>query len=292
MSEQRAIELVGPEGVPLRFELATVLERGLAFSLDLFVILVLGALLIAPALFAGSVVADAFGITLLLGFFLIRYFYFFAFEAAWRGTTPGKRALELRVVARNGGRLETDAIFARNLMRDLELFLPLLVWVMPESLVGPSPPWLWLPATAWVFALGLLPLLTKERVRVGDLVGGTRVVRVPTRALLGDEARFTPTTRGTIRFAEKHLSVYGEHELETLATLLRTLDRREVDEDELRTVTTAIATRTGYDGPEPQRHPALFLRAFYIQQRAALERRLVLGERKADKHDSGNGELK
>jgi uncharacterized RDD family membrane protein YckC len=290
MREQRAIELVGPEGVPLRFELATVLERALAFSLDLFVILVLGALLIAPALFAGSVVVDAFGITLLLGLFLIRYFYFFAFEVAWRGTTPGKRALELRVVARNGGRLETDAIFARNLMRDLELFLPLLVWVMPESLVGPSPPWLWLPATAWVFALGVLPFLTTERVRVGDLVGGTRVVRVPTRALLGDEARFTPTARGTIGFAARHLAVYGEHELETLATLLRTLDRREVDEDELRIVTNTIARRIEYDGPEPQRHPALFLRAFYIQQRAALERRLILGERKADKHDSGNGE--
>lgn len=285
MIRDRTIELIGPEGVPLHFELGSALERVLAFSLDAMLILLSTLLLLLPAIFAGQLAVDAFGIVALLGFFVIRYFYFFFFEGLWRGATPGKRALDLRVIARDGGALDLDAIFARNLTRDVELFLPLLVWIVPSTLVGPSPAWLWIPATAWVFVISLLPVITRERVRVGDLVGGTRVVRVPTRTLLGDEARYTATTRGTLVFSPDHLRVYGEHELETLATLLRTLDKHEVDDAELRLVAETIARRTGFSGPEPTRHPALFLRTFYVQQRAALERRLVFGERKADKHD-------
>lgn len=288
MSRDRSIELVGPEGVPLHFELGTVFERAIAFSLDAMLIFVSTALLLLPAVMAGQVSGDAVGVIALLGFFVIRYFYFFAFEGLWRGATPGKRALDLRVIARNGGTLDLDAIFARNLTRDVELLLPLIVWLAPATLVGPSPAWLWLPATVWVFAMSLLPVFTRERVRVGDLVGGTRVVRVPTRVLQGDQARYTSTTRGTLVFSPEHLRVYGEHELETLATLLRTLDKHAVDEEELRLVAETIARRTGFAGPEPTRHPALFLRTFYIQQRAALERRLVFGDRKADKHDGAS----
>lgn len=286
MNGHRAIELVGPEGVPLRFELATVLERALAFTLDLVVILLLAAVLIVPAVLAGSIVHDAFGIILLLGFFLVRYFYFFGFESVWRGTTPGKRALDLRVVSRDGGRLGMDAVFARSVMRDIELFLPILVWLMPESLVGPSPRWLWVPATAWVFALTALPLLTRERVRIGDLVGGTRVVRVPSKNLLGDKARPTPTAESPIVFGARQLAVYGEHELETLATLLRTIDTHGVKQTDLVVVTRTIAKRIEYPGPEPATRPVAFLRAFYAQQRAVLERDLIFGRRKVDKHDS------
>lgn len=286
MSRERTVELVGPEGVPLRFELAAVLERAFAFSLDLFFIIVVGVLLLAPALVAGTIAEDAIGIVLLLGLFLVRYFYFFGFESFWRGTTPGKRVLELRVVSRDGGRLGMDAIFARNLTRDIELFLPILVWIMPEALVGPSPPWLWIPATIWVFALSAMPLFTKERVRMGDLVGGTRIVRVPRKTLLTDKAHVDLLAQAGIEFSREQLSVYGEHELETLATLLRTIDDHDVKLDDLRKVSGAIAKRIGYVGPEPLVNPVTFLRSFYRQQRASLERALLFGYRKANKHDS------
>ena len=42
----------------------------------------------------------------------------------WRGITPGKRVFGLRVIDRGGGALRADAVIARNLMREIEVFLP------------------------------------------------------------------------------------------------------------------------------------------------------------------------
>ena len=78
----------------------------------------------------------------LLGFFLLRNFYFILFETAPRAATPGKRALGLRVAARDGGRLTADAIFARNAMRELEVFLPLTFLVAASADGDPVDGWL------------------------------------------------------------------------------------------------------------------------------------------------------
>ena len=63
---------------------------------------------------------------LILLVFLSRYGYFLCFELGPRGATPGKRALGIRVAARGGGRLTAEAVIARNLMRDVEVFIPLI----------------------------------------------------------------------------------------------------------------------------------------------------------------------
>jgi uncharacterized RDD family membrane protein YckC len=60
----------------------------------------------------------------MLGFFMLRTFWFIGFELGSRAATPGKRLMGIRVVARDGGRLTADAVVARNLIRELELFLP------------------------------------------------------------------------------------------------------------------------------------------------------------------------
>src|SRR4029077_5810449 len=57
--------------------------------------------------------------------FLVRNLYFVYFEIAWRGATPGKRAVGLRVIDRHGGPLLPTAVIARNLTREVEMFLPL-----------------------------------------------------------------------------------------------------------------------------------------------------------------------
>src|SRR3546814_9024800 len=54
-------------------------------------------------------------------------FWFIGFELGSRAATPGKRLMGIRVVARDGGRLTADAVVARNLIRELELFLPLMM---------------------------------------------------------------------------------------------------------------------------------------------------------------------
>ena len=84
------------------------------------------------------------GSAALLLSFALRSFYFIFFELRWQGATPGKRALGLRVIDRKGGRLKPEAVFARNLMREVEMFLPIsLLWVIVVA--------------GWLFMLGKVP---------------------------------------------------------------------------------------------------------------------------------------
>ena len=69
--------------------------------------------------------------------FLARYGYFLAFELGPRGATPGKRLIGIRVASRDGGRLTAEAVIARNLLRDIELFLPLaFIQIAPTGAAG------------------------------------------------------------------------------------------------------------------------------------------------------------
>ena len=97
-----------------------------AFAVD--AALIVGAT-IALALVTIPLTAATRGLGLavgLLAFFLLRNFYFSWFECRWHGATPGKRLLGLRVIDAHGGTLTPEAVLARNLMREVELFLPLV----------------------------------------------------------------------------------------------------------------------------------------------------------------------
>ena len=278
--------LVTPEGVPLTFQLAEPFERLGAFVIDMvlltlsIVLLMIGLGLALPV----GVPSDIVFALILLGLFVVRNGYFVFFEAQFGGSTPGKRLLRLRVVARDGGGLGTEAVFARNLLRDIELFGPLVALTAPRQIVGSAPFWLALSAALWLLLVSAMPLLTRRRQRAGDLVADTLVVRVPMARLQVDEAAPASRSAGGVTFTTKQLSVYGEFELETLADLLRQSEER-ADTTDLVIVARTIAQKIGYSGPEPMQTPERFLRAFYRAQRAALERRLLLGHRKADKHD-------
>jgi uncharacterized RDD family membrane protein YckC len=283
---ERFVHLITPEGADLVFALATVGERAIAFSVDVVIILVIAFVFVVAVSFAaglaGSALIFAF---LVLGLFAIRWGYFLFFEAFLQGSTPGKRFFGLRVVSRDGARLSMESIVARNVLRDLELFLPLAFSAAPTEVLS-APWWLRLPAVLWVILLVGLPLFTRERTRAGDLVAGTIVVRAPKILLVRDEA---VGHRSGLRFTKQQLAVYGEHELETLADLLRKLDAGQATDDDLRVVAEAIARRVRFEGREPAQRPAAFLRAFYAEQRAELERELVLGRRIADKTERREG---
>src|SRR4030095_10505645 len=97
-SGRRQTTVLTPEGVELRVELAERGERAGAFLIDaLFVVgavlvLVFGTIWLMTVL---EGYALAFGLVV---FFLLRTFYFSFFELIWRGRTPGKRLLRLRVI--------------------------------------------------------------------------------------------------------------------------------------------------------------------------------------------------
>lgn len=284
MSAPPQVRLLAPEGTEIGLELASVGERAIAYALDVFFSQLVLILFVVLG-FAASLLTSSEHVLALvvLGAFVIRHGYFLFFETRFQGSTPAKRILGLRVVSRDGAQLGLDAIIARNVMRDLEVMLPIALLAAPEAVVGRAPAWLAYPAIAWLAVIALLPLLSRERTRAGDLVAGTVVVRVPKSALLRDEARAARNAR--VQLTREQLSVYGEHELETLAGLLRSYEAGKADDADLRVVAATIAKRIGYEGVEPERTPALFLRAFYRDQRAELERNLVLGRRIADKHE-------
>ena len=277
LRDERA--LVTPEGVALRLALAPVSERVAALLLDLAIMigvliafsLIVALLLIGSArLDTGPVMAAIW----LLGAFALRNFWFIHFEAGPRAATPGKRALGLRVAARDGGRLRVDAVFARNLMRELEFFLPLSLLGAARFSEGVDE-WTALAGLVWTLAFLLLPLVNHDRLRLGDVVAGTWVIRAPRPSLGADLARAERAARD---FTDAELETYGEHELATLEGVLR-----RGEDAQIAVVAAAIRARLGRvaDGSGDR----AFLTDYYGALRDRLERGLLFGRRRRDKHD-------
>ncbi len=282
---ERTREVVTPEGVPIRFAVALAGDRLGAFLLDLVVIgLIVLAIVLPLALLAtrGLFEADVVLAAAFLAIFLVRTFYFTFFELSWQGQTPGKRRLRLRAVEARGGPLTAEAIIARNLTREVELFLPLVALFAPDALFGGAPGWARLAALAWMVVFGFLPLFNKDRLRVGDLIAGTVVVRTPDAVLLEDLS--SARAREEIAFTDAQLDVYGVYELQVLEDVLRGRGRAGHAEA-VRTVAEKVREKIGWTGPALADEP--FLDAFYAALRGRLERRLLFGKRRADKHDKG-----
>lgn len=275
--EGKVRELVTPEGVDLRLVLAENGERIAAFFLDLAIMvggliaMTVAILLIgfATAFTPGELLVSVW----LLGFFFLRNFYFIAFELTPRGATPGKRVVGLRVAMRDGGPLTAEAIFSRNAMREIELFLPLGLLV---SQGGGVDGWLDLIGVIWCAVFVFFPLFNKDRLRVGDLVGGTWVVRAPKRVLDIDLTGLE--TGATVTFTPEQLDVYGVKELTVLEDVLR---HREPEV--MRAVAERIRAKIGMR--DIGIRDIEFLQAYYTGLRKHLESRLLFGRRRKDKYD-------
>lgn len=263
--------LVTPEGVDLGVMLGNAGARLGAFVLDAMILILALVLMSLLAVFGlRSAGAEMMGIVWLLGFFVLRNLYFIAMELRPRAATLGKRMIGLRVVARSGGRLTADAVVARNLMREIEVFLPItLLFVSDDGFTR-------IAGVCWAAVFLFFPLFNRDRLRVGDLLAGTWVIR-SSRARIAND--LTRTTANEIVFTPAQLEAYGIYELETLEDVLRTTDAKA-----RQTVADAIVTRIGWVGTADT---DAFLRAYYAQLRANLEHRLLLGKRRADKFDIG-----
>jgi len=165
--------------------------------------------------------------------------------------------------------------------RELELFLPLAALFAPEALFGGAPGWARLAALAWMLVLGFLPLFNRDRLRVGDLVAGTVVVRTPDAVLL-EELATAASGRAALAFSDAQLDAYGIYELQVLEQVLRGHGKLGQAEA-VRTVAAQVRAKIGWSGPATGDEP--FLEAFYAALRGRLERRLLFGRRRADKYD-------
>ncbi|MGV2494999.1 RDD family protein [Pelagerythrobacter aerophilus] len=290
---QRRRDVVTPEGIALPFTVASRSARAGALLLDLTLMFVTGVAVTLTLIWIAGGLFEAVGgyggtsgamefiaVFWTLFWFLLWNGYFMVMEMGPRGATFGKRAAGIRVASRDGGRLTPEAVVARNLLRDIELFLPIVFLLSAPSGEGGAAG---IAAAAWFLVFLLFPFFNRDALRAGDLIAGTWVVEAP-RATLAETLSTEGAARegasaltgAEYRFGEAELAIYGEYELQTLERVLRD-DRSEA----LESVHDAICRKIGWNpGNGDER---AFLEAFYAQLRAKLESDMRFGKRKADK---------
>ena len=206
-----------PEGVELEFSPAGPAPRALAWIVDAAIRFIV-YLALASALHGLGQLGTG---VLLVGLFLLEWFYPVGFEVLGRGQTPGKRLLGLRVLRADGAPVG----WSRSTVRSLVAFADFL---------------------PFGFAAGLVAMgLGRWNQRLGDLAAGTLVVHVEPRPLAlprvtgaTDPAEpaeplplplTLPEQRAIIRFAERAPALTPERARE-LAELLEPLTGARGDE--------------------------------------------------------------
>lgn len=154
-----------PEQVELRFPIAGIGSRFIAILLDSIIQGVTLALLYLLIFLTAMWTAIDHGMSrqsdtaqkwlvaaMIFAHFLLIWGYYVLFEAYWKGQTPGKRVMKLRVLKDSGRSITLFESMARNLIRFVD-YLP------------------------GMYLTGLITMLCNRRnKRLGDYVAGTIVV--------------------------------------------------------------------------------------------------------------------
>lgn len=199
---QGAPAIVTPDAVGLDVEVATVGTRGIAYIIDLAIFgVVLFFLSLTQAVLGGAgFVPGWLAIAILLVLtFAWQFGYPIGFETLWRGRTPGKAVMGLRVVTVEGGPIRFRHAAIRAVIGIVELL----------STMG-------VPA--------ILTCLTSSRSqRLGDMAAGTIVVRSRARRAIGvptAEVWYPP--RGLEAYvAQLDVSAIGSQEYALIRETLR-----------------------------------------------------------------------
>lgn len=163
--------IVTPEAVVLEFETAGMASRLLATTIDLAI----EAAMLFTVLFGlfglGEVGLELGGLTAALVYFslfLLLFGYPAFFETLWRGRTPGKAALGLRVVTVEGAPIRFRHAAIRAILGVVDKYL-------------------------FTGMVGIVSLLvTRRNQRLGDLVAGTIVLRERSGSAAPRAVTFSP----------------------------------------------------------------------------------------------------
>jgi uncharacterized RDD family membrane protein YckC len=160
MKEEHQLTIETPEQVELDFHIAGIGSRFMAFAIDSLYQGLIFAVVMLILAFSMQTISTLLGklgenwtIALaIIFFFLIYWGYFAFFEAIWKGQTPGKRNIGIRVVKDTGRSINAFEAVSRNFLRSI------------DQLPG-------------MYVFGLVSMaISKENRRIGDYVAGTLVV--------------------------------------------------------------------------------------------------------------------
>jgi uncharacterized RDD family membrane protein YckC len=144
-----------PEQVELEFGIAGIGSRFVASLLDSLIVFAFFFVQIVVLITIGAAAAAGakwFVAIIVIIDFVVFWGYYGLFEAYWRGQTPGKRVMKIRVIKDSGRQITLFESLARNLIR--------VVDYMPGF-----------------YLVGLITMLCNKRnKRLGDLAAGTIVV--------------------------------------------------------------------------------------------------------------------
>lgn len=277
---KQTLMITPPEGVPISFARADFGARVGAQFLDL--LLTYGILFLAIfILFLNLNIAweTAMAFFALLSF-MLRIPYYILTELIWNGRTLGKRWVKLRVISLNGRRLEPHQVVVRNLMKEAEVFTPIGLMFGLGTESG------WTQFFMFLFLLVTIsiPIFSKDKQRIGDMIAGTVVVRQPTVALATELTEAVQAYDDEFVFETNHLEHYGKFELQFLEDILRDRSRNQMALDRDKDVTRTIARKIGYTDPIARDRARPFLQAFYNAQRAHLEGKQLFGDKREDKY--------
>lgn len=275
----QSIDFETPENVQLSYRIAGLGSRFVAWFVDnIFVVLLM--VLITFVLVAAAAAADTtidrwledlvgssvddgdandqatamrvawflMGIMFLiwgLGSFL----YFFLAELMMRGQTPGKRIMKIRVVKQDGFSLDAGSIFIRNIFRPVDQ-LPLL-WIVP--------------------------LLSPNSRRFGDMVGGTLVVSSDRQQINPLRNELLERDRGDLQFRFTH-GVLEKMSADDVSTIELFCERMgDLDEPRrmelLEKMVPPLAEKLSVEAPSPEKCEEFLLDLLTAEYRRQ-ERRL------------------
>jgi len=214
---QPTVDFATPEDVPLSFELAGPGARILAGMIDQVIIsfVQFGALaVIVVYAFLDGLLTEASleetitqmqlnGPTLfmigvwMVASFVLNFGYYIVCEMATNGQTPGKRALQIRVIRDGGYPLTLTSSFLRNLGR--------LADMLPS-----------------MYQVGLISMIvSRKEKRLGDLMAGTLVVkenRLRSDGLPFGDARYSTLEERRFRLDRVALAQLDEEQERVLET--------------------------------------------------------------------------
>ena len=148
-----------PEQVHLEFGLANLGSRFMAIFADsliqfvaAMVLLIIDQTVMSGAMFSIGQYRMWIRAVLTIVYFCLIWGYYAAFEALWKGQTPGKRWAGIRVIKETGRPIDAFEAIARNVLRVVDFF-------------------------PFFYGVGIVTmLLNSKNRRLGDFVAGTLVV--------------------------------------------------------------------------------------------------------------------